>query len=95
MKRKVSLKKILLFALIIIVICVISLFLIYLRGISHVGKDNTNIIFEVNENSTFYSISDELYKENLIRSELFYKIYLKLNKPTGLKKGVYSCFDNS
>lgn len=90
MKRKVSLKKILLFALIIIVICVISLFLIYLRGISHVGKDNTNIIFEVNENSTFYSISDELYKENLIRSELFYKIYLKLNKPTGLKKGVYS-----
>lgn len=93
-KRKVSIKKVLLFILIclvvIIIISILSLFFIYKKNISSVSNDDTNIVFEVDENNTFYSLSDELYSNNLIRSEFFYKIYLKLNKPKGLKKGVYN-----
>lgn len=93
-KRKVSIKKVLLFILIcfifIIVASVLTLLIVYKKNISSVSKDDTNIVFEVGENNTFYSLSDDLYSNNLIRSEFFYKIYLKLNKPTGLKKGVYN-----
>lgn len=90
MKRKLSIKKVLIFLFVVIVFCVLALIFIYNLNTSSVGKNDENIIFEVKENSTFYSISDELYSNNLIKSELFYKIYLKLNKPTGLKKGVYN-----
>ena len=44
--------------------------------------------FEVKDNDTSAVITKNLYNEGLIRSELAFKVYLKLNNPT-LKSGIY------
>lgn len=63
--------------------------LLYYNGIKAVGNDNTDIPFEVMEGKTYYTISSDLYKAGLIKSEFWYKVYIKLNKPSAIKKGVY------
>ncbi|MBP5512283.1 endolytic transglycosylase MltG [Candidatus Saccharibacteria bacterium] len=46
------------------------------------------IQFEVRDNDTSAVITKNLYNEGLIRSELAFKVYLKLNNPV-LKSGIY------
>ncbi|MDD3453524.1 MAG: endolytic transglycosylase MltG [Bacilli bacterium] len=91
MKKLVNLQKIIITAMaaIIIVCC-----LIYKFNLSAVSSDDTIISFEVKENQTFLSLADELKKDNLIKSELFYKFYVKLTKPTGLQVGIYELSKN-
>lgn len=90
MKRKIKLIPCILFSFIIlIVIAVLSGVLIYNINIGSVSKKSEEVTFTVNENETFSTLSDDLKKENLIKSEFFYKIYIKLNKPNNLQKGIY------
>lgn len=71
----------------IIVSCVVLL--LYYNGIKAVGKDGTDISFEVVEGKNYYTVSSDLYEAGLIKSEFWYKVYIKLNKPSAIKKGVY------
>lgn len=58
---------------------------------SPVDKNNTEITrFEVVKNDTFSNLGKKLYEAKLIKSELVYKIFIKLNKPNQLKAGIYS-----
>ncbi len=75
-------------SIIVILVCVGVL--LYYNGIKAVSNDNKIIEFEVKEGSRFYSISDELYNKGLIKSEFWYKVYLKLNKISSIKPGVYN-----
>lgn len=73
----------------IIVVFIISSILVYNYEISAVSKESNIVEFEVVDNSTYLSISKALKDKNLIKSELFYKVYVKLNKPSNLQKGKY------
>lgn len=94
-RRKIKLIPCLILSFIILVIIVIlgSIF-VYNYNIGSVSKKSEEITFTVEENETFLTLSDNLKENNLIKSELFYKIYIKLNNPTGLQKGVYKLNKN-
>lgn len=82
-------KKILV-GLLIIIVLVISVGLLYyknsLKAVSNTSKE---IEFKVEKGSTFSSLSSSLKSSKLIKNELTYKIYIKLNKPTSLQAGTY------
>lgn len=69
----------------IITVCCLT----YNYNISSVSKDDSIKKFEVKQNSTYISIASELKANNLIKSEFFYKVYVKINRPTGLQAGTY------
>ena len=69
----------------------ITLVCLYNFYLSPVDKSNDEkISVEILEKETFYSIGKKLYDNKLIKSEFFYKIYIKLNKPNNLQVGIYS-----
>ncbi len=78
------------FKIAIIIALVFSmLFLLFMFLTSPVSRKDKSVTFIVNEGETFSVIGERLKEEGLIRSNFFYKIYIKLNKPTGLEKGTY------
>ena len=90
MKRKLKKgpKKLLILVLFLSFVVLFTNFL-YFNGIGKVNNDNAIIKFEVGEGDTYNSIASNLKKENLIKSEFWYRIYVKLNNPTGLQAGTY------
>lgn len=54
------------------------------------GTGNEKIEFVVDKNATFSNLGSSLIEKGLIKSELAYKIYIKLNKPSNLKAGTYT-----
>ena len=67
----------------------ISFLLAYKIGIGAVSSNTEKKEFIVEKGSTYSSIAGDLKKQNLIKSEMMYKIFIKLNKPTGLEAGKY------
>ena len=53
------------------------------------GKNNETVNIYVNEGDTYSTISKVLKDNELIKSELAYKIYIKLNNPGNLEYGDY------
>ena len=81
-------KKVIIFICILIVIVVSSLIGAYFYLISYHGKDE-RVVINVKEGETYSTISSLLKENDLIKSELVYKIYIKLNKPNNLEHGDY------
>lgn len=84
-------------AIVILIILLLSssiVVLIYKTNIKAVSKESKEVKFEVKENQTYSTLGSELAKEGLIKSEFFYKIYIKFNKPTTLQKGIYTLNKN-
>lgn len=73
------------------IILSVSLYNYYTSGVSD-DKTKKEIIVEQGE--TYHSLGQKLKKHNLIRSEFFYKIFMKLNKPKTLKFGTYILSEN-
>lgn len=95
--KKRKFKRIPIVVLSFLSICIIALIVvvfIYFNGLKSVSKNSEVVTFTVNENETFSTLSDDLKKSGLIKSELFYKIYIKLNKPSNLQKGEYKLNKN-
>ena len=86
-------KKFLLCILILILI-VANVWVIYLNQLKAVGTSKEEIEFIVEENETYISLASKLKEKNLIKSELAYKIYLKLNPLNNLEAGKYYLRDN-
>lgn len=82
----------------VVLIIVGLLFLIIGTGIvlynvytSPVSKSDDSVInFQIESNDTFYNIGSSLEEMGLIKSNLVYKIYIKLNKPNNLQVGIYA-----
>lgn len=53
------------------------------------GTGIEKIEFIVDKNATFSTLGKSLEENNLIKSELAYKIYIKLSNPSNLKAGTY------
>ena len=78
----------------LIVLTFIIFLLLYMFNIGKVSENETLKEFVISDGDTYYSISQRLKAENLIKSEFFYKIYIKLNKPESLKSGKYELSQN-
>ncbi len=93
MKTKRKLKKPVKYILVLLLI-LIGFLLIYKFETGRVSNKDSIITYEVKEGSTFNSLSHSLKSKNLIKSELFYKIYIKLHKPNNLQAGFYELNKN-
>ena len=86
-------KKFLIFLLVLVILLGVGAYAgmsYYKKNIGPVNDSDEVVLFVVKEGSTYYSIGKELKEKDLIRDENVYKIYLKINKPTGLKVGDYN-----
>lgn len=90
MKKKVfNVKKFLLFIIILFIIiigCIIGVYF-YLTNAPSNKSESVNIY--ISEGSTYNSIGSMLKENKLIKSELAYKVYIKLNPPKDLEYGDY------
>ena len=77
--------------IIILGVLLVSLFAVgfyYNYQVSPVSRDSEKVMVEIKEGS-IYSIGDTLYENNLIKSTLIFKIYVKLNGVNDLKASTY------
>ena len=82
------------FVIIFLVVLIILTCGSYKIGTSSVSKDSFEVKITIPKESTYLSISSLLKESNLIRSESFYKIYIKIFKPNNLKAGIYTLNQN-
>lgn len=87
--RKFSIKKFLLFLLFLIFLFILGIACTFFYEIGPVGTNAKPKLISIEKGDNFYNISNKLKKNNLIKSEIFYKIYLKITKPNGLTVGNY------
>ena len=81
--------KFLLFLFVLMLLTLVSLVGVYFFEIGPVSSKTDSKLISIDNGDNYYNIASKLKKNNLIKSELFYKIYLKLNKPTKLASGDY------
>ncbi len=72
------------FVILIIVCCTL-----YKINISPVSKNSELKEIKIESGETYLTISSKLKQNNLIKSEFFYKLYVKLMNPKSLEKGKY------
>ena len=72
------------FATIVVVGCTL-----YNINIGPVSRDKELKEVVIKEGETFLTIAPTLKENNLIKSEFFYKLYVKLFKPDTFEAGVY------
>ena len=95
MKRVFNIKKLLLFIFIVLIICASSIVGVYFCLIGSPSNKSEQKIIYIEEGNSYSSIASLLKENNLIKSELAYKIYLKLNTPSeGLEFGQYALKTN-
>ena len=63
-------------------------------NISSVSDKSVEVEFTAEENSTYYTLGSLLYSKGLIKSEFWYKVYVKLTRPTELQAGTYTLNKN-
>lgn len=93
-RRKFSVRKFLLFLIVLIVIAIVAFIGLYKYETLAVSSTSKKINFTVEDGKTFYTLADDLQKQNLIKSAFFYKVYLKLHSPSGLTVGTYELNQN-
>lgn len=87
--RKFSWSKFLLFLLFLVILSFLILIGVFKFETMPVSSKTDPKIISIDKGDTYYSISTKLKKQNLIKSETFYKIFLKFSKPRSLTAGDY------
>ena len=82
-------KRILLIISVVLIIFILLSIIFYNLNLKAVSSDDTEVEFVIEEGSTYYSVINKLKNENLIKIELCFKIYIKLNNKTRLETGTY------
>lgn len=89
-KIKKLIIKLIVIVLVLIVLGGVACYFIYDKYTSPVNPTSDDkITFEITGNDRYANLGTKLMENNLIKSELFYKIYIKLNSPNNLQQGVY------
>ena len=88
-RRKFSFKKTALFFIVLVVFIAALLVGFYKFSISSFNSDTKAIIVEVEKGDNYFTMANKLKSKKLIKSEFFYKIFLKLHKPGELVPGRY------
>lgn len=82
-------KKLLITVIILVALLIVSV-LVFTLSIGAVNKSSTDIVkFVVEKGDTYSNLSTKLKDANLIRSEMFYKAYIKITRPSDLQIGKY------
>ena len=90
-KRKLKKSVLLLFIpIIVILIALIVCCLLYFNGLKPTGNKDESVEFDITDGMTYLTIADELKESDLIKSELIYKIYIKIKKPNTFQIGTYT-----
>ena len=91
MKRRKLRKGRLAIVIILLLIILISLvgYIWYNTNLSPVGTNTENKEFTVTMGESYKTISKHLKEQNLIKSELAFELYVKLNDKNNLKAGTY------
>lgn len=94
--KKVRLKKKVRYAFIVIVIFLLFFltFGLYYINISPVSNKEELVTIEVEEGSSFINLAPNLKRYKLIKSMFYYKLYIKINKPSNLQAGTYQLSKN-
>lgn len=87
-------KKVLLSIVIVIVLLLFSLIVFYNINLKSVSSKSSEVEFTVESGSTYYKTIKDLKKAGLIRNELCFKIYIKLNNPKNVEAGLYKLNKN-
>lgn len=77
------------FLVIIVAIIIIVSCCSYRIGISPVSKEDIPVTVEITDETGYLGIASLLKENGLIRSEIFYKIYVKIFNPSKLEAGTY------
>jgi len=85
--------KIIIFLVLLFVLMIVCCLIWYSNSLKGI-KESQKIEIVVDEKSTFSNLGRTLEEKKLIKSELAYKIYIKLSKPTNLKAGTYELSPN-
>lgn len=88
-KRKFSIKKTALFLIVLIILVALIFLGLYKFNTSHVSNDKKAITVEVVEGDNYFKVASKLKEKNLIRSEFFYKLFLKIHRPGQMALGEY------
>ncbi|MBS7020411.1 MAG: endolytic transglycosylase MltG [Firmicutes bacterium] len=88
MKKKRRLKK---KPIIILVVCLVFIvgLTMFVNSFRAVSKESVPVLIEVTEGQNYYSLASTLKEKGLIRSTFSYKLYLKTQNLSPLKKGNY------
>lgn len=81
-------KKIIILILAIVTFIFLCAF-VFFYFVSPVNNNKESLSFNVKQGENYSSISDELKDAKLIKSEMFYKLYLKFMNPENLEAGNY------
>lgn len=68
--------------------------LFYNIGLSAVSKESNEVEFVIEEGSTYSGVINKLKNENLIKNELCFRLYIKLNNKNRLEAGTYKLNKN-
>ena len=94
-KRKLRKGRIAIVVVLLLTILISAVgFIWYYTNLSPVGKSTENREFTVNIGENYKVISKNLKEQKLIRSELAFEIYVKLNSQNNLKAGTYHLNEN-
>ncbi|MCI9233005.1 MAG: endolytic transglycosylase MltG [Bacilli bacterium] len=77
-----------------VIFVIVILYFLYQWGLKPVTNKNTPVEFTITPGQTYLTIAKELKEKNLINSELVYKIYIKLKKPSNFRAGTFSLNQN-
>lgn len=80
--------------IVFVIILIIALYFLYEWGLKPVTNVNTPVEITIDSGETYLTIGKTLKEKGLIHSELVYKIYVKLNKPTNFRAGTFSLNKN-
>ena len=87
-------KKVLIAVIGTFILLIVGFITFYNINLKSVSSDSTKIDFMVDSGSTYYSVISKLKKQGLIKNELCFKIYVKLNKLNKIDAGIYKISKN-
>lgn len=73
----------------LIILIVVAFLGLYRLNTAAVSDKTDSVSIEVKDGNNYFTIASLLKDNNLIKSEFFYKIFLKIHRPTGLITGTY------
>lgn len=94
MTRKLNKKGIIAIILSAIILITLIIIVVYFSKLSSPTKKDEKVEFVIEKGNTYTSIAKKLDENGLIKSQLAYKIYIKLNKPQKLNACKYELNKN-
>jgi len=79
--------------IILIILILVGCFIFNFLG-SPISSDTTKVNFTVESGDTYFTVAPKLKTAGLIRSESFFKLYVKLTKPSNLQAGIFTLSKN-